>query len=193
MNSTPQLPGLEDLGRLSESFALLDAAYRDDADISLYGDNLAAWKHAVAEVRSREALLGAGQIVARAAVLLSSPFWLLATLFSTVIGVLSVYAGGWPARLLRPLHWLLARPAMMLVVVLERSWLRLPGLRPSLLLVALPLLPLAMVSGALVPASSEARTNKQMLCELWPLGERRLYWLQRYGNQEVRDRGSTRG
>ena len=183
LTTSSHLPEPDGLGPLSETFRLLDMAYAEEADVSLYGDNLRAWKDAVAQAGSSEVLLPAARFAAKAAVLLSSPLWLIATIFSAVIGVFSVYTGGWLSKLLLPVHWLLAAPLMKLAVTLCRAWVSLPAGRPLVILLAVPVLALTMVFGALVPTSSNVRSNKQMLCELWPLTERRLYWLARYGNE----------
>ena len=150
-----------------------------EVDFSLYGDNLQAWRDWLASQEEHEWLLTWAIRANKAGIALSLPLWMLATLLSVPLSLLSMLTGG---LLFWPFHWLLVRPLSFLVVGTSAVWPAVPPLRPLLLLTGPLLTSVSMVIISLIPdGNPDHQQARRILCELWPLSSRRLQWIAARG------------
>ena len=167
---------------LPQSLRLLRAAQADDADVSLYGAQLQAWRDWVEDIRARDFWLWVALFMTRVTVALALPVGLVGALVSIPFRMLARLTDGRSTLLLTPLRLVLLEPSLIALVATSRWWRRRNPLRPlSILLMPVPLF-LALVLTGLIPDDADARTNRQLLCQIWPLTEHRLLWLDTYGN-----------
>jgi len=152
-------------------------------DVSLHGDSLEAWEAWVASLQGSEWLLVWAMRLNRAVVIISLPFWLIAQLISIPLTFISILAFG---HLFLPFHWLVVRPLTYLVVWTSEIWTAAPAARPVLLLVGPLLVAVAMIMISLIPdMNADIRDSRRFLCELWPLSQRRLWWIAERGSGQA--------
>lgn len=166
---------------LSRSLELLRDFQQPDADVSLYGEQLQAWRDWVEESRSRNFWLWVALFTTKVTVALALPLGLVAALLSIPFRMLATLTDGRSNLLFAPLHAGLLRPSLRALVVLSHWW-RHSKLRPLLIPLAPVVLIVTLVLSALIPDDADARTNRQLLCQIWPLTEHRLLWLDLYGS-----------
>jgi hypothetical protein len=155
--------------------------YRPGMELILYDESLRAWRESVEAFQRSEWLLGWALRVTRAAVTISTPLWMIATGISAVLAPLHQLTGG---RAFLPLQWLVLYPLMAIVLLTSDLWTRAPPARPLLLVLAPPGITITMAMISLIPDEPEARRAKHVLCELWPLSQRRTRWIAEHGTGE---------
>jgi hypothetical protein len=153
----------------------------NEMDITLYGDSLKEWKEWVSSLKQQERLLPLAILLNKVFVYGSMPLWVIALL----IGIPFMFLHILTLRLLSaPL-----RALLLLLLALVRSsseiWAKSPVARPFLILSMPIIVALAMILIYLIPHESDVRQTKNVLCELWPLSERRLQWIATRGNGKV--------
>lgn len=149
-------------------------------DYSLYRENLKAWREWLALQEEQVWLLAWTIRVNRAAITVSIPLWLLATVISLPLRIVSLLTGGLPFW---PFHWLLVRPLTFLVLATSALWWAIRPLRPALLLLGPLITIMGMVVISLIPdGNPDHQSARHILCELWPLSQPRLDWIAEHGN-----------
>ena len=63
-------------------------------------------------------------------------------------------------------------------------WTKAAPARPFLLVMASPGIGITMAMISLIPDEPDARRAKHVLCELWPLSQRRIRWIADHGTGE---------
>ena len=147
-------------------------------DITLYGDNLQDWRDWIVTLENDEPLLRWAIRLRQNAIMLSMPFYLLGRIVGipmTFITNLTFGIAAIPFKLLESL-------AMTVVMGTSRHWPQSSSSRPLLLLIGPPAAATAMLIGSIPPAEPDVRETKEVLYQLWPLGQRRLEWIAERGN-----------
>lgn len=155
--------------------------YRPRMGLILYDESLRAWRESVESSQRSEWLLGWAMRVTRATVTISTPFWMIATGISAVLAPLHQLTGG---RAFLPLQWLVLSPLMAIVLLTSDLWTRVVSVRPLLLVLAPPGIAITMAMISLIPDEPDTRRAKHILCELWPLSQRRIRWIADHGAGE---------
>ena len=124
-----------------------------EMDISLYGDSLKQWNEWISSLQQQEWLIRWAMRANKVAITVSMPVWMIAR----VIGI----------------------PLMVLSSC--NTWTRVPASRPILLLFVPIVVILSMILISLIPYEPDIRDTKHILCELWPLSQRRLEWIAAHG------------
>ncbi len=149
-------------------------------DYTLYRENLTAWREWLASQEKQVWLLTWAIRVNRAAITVSMPLWLLATVISLPLRLVSLLTGG---LVFWPFHWLLIRPLTFLVLSASTLWWATPLLRPMFLLVGPLIMTTSMVVISLIPdGNPDHQSARHILCELWPLSQPRVDWIAEHGN-----------
>jgi hypothetical protein len=153
----------------------------NEMDITLYGDSLKEWKEWASSLKQQERLLPLAILLSKVFVYGSMPLWVIALL----IGIPFMFLDMLTFRLLSaPLRALLSL-LLALVRSSSETWAKSPFARPFLILSMPIIVALAMILIYLIPHESDVRQTKNVLCELWPLSERRLQWIATRGNGKV--------
>ncbi len=181
-----------------------------EMDISLYRDSLRQWKERVSSLRQQEWLLPSAMRVNKAAIVVSMPACAIARIIGIPLQFLDLivvvlrmrifqysvkvrksppkaeaiallFLIPWVTAPLRILLW----PLMCLVLDSCNVWVRVPATRPILLLFMPVVVILAMILISLIPYEPDIREVKYRLCELWPLSQRRLNWIDTYGSGKI--------
>ncbi len=155
--------------------------YRSGMRLILYDESLQDWREAVEASQRSEWLLDWALRVTRVTVTLSKPLWMIATGISAVVAPLYQWTGG---RAFRPLHWLVLSPLMATLLWTSDLWTKAAPARPFLLVMASPGIGITMAMISLIPDEPDARRAKHVLCELWPLSQRRIRWIADHGTGE---------
>ena len=146
-------------------------------DISLRGDNIEAWRQYIAVLKESEWLLSYGLVANNAAVLFTTPIWMSARVIGIPFQLLGVITMG-------AIHYLFQMaliPFWVLVLWTSTLWSSAPFARPFLLVIGPVNSALTMILVSLFPEQPSVRDSRIMLCELWPLSQRRLEWIKERG------------
>jgi hypothetical protein len=155
--------------------------YRSGKGLILYDESLQDWRDSVEASRRSEWLLGWSLRVTRATITFSKPLWMIATGISAVLAPLHQWTGG---RAFLPLQWLVLSPLMATLLLTSDLWTKSASVRPFLLVMAPPGIGITMAMISLIPDDPDARRAKHVLCELWPLSQRRIRWIAVHGTGE---------
>lgn len=157
-------------------------------DISLYGDSLKQWNEWVSVLQRQEWLLRWAMRVNKAVIAISMPLWMLARIIGIpiqlILGPIDLVTFGLLLAPLRILLW----PIFELVLSSCGIWTRVPAIRPILLLFVPIAVVASMILISLIPYESDIRDTKYILCELWPLSQRRLEWINAHGTGKVSEK-----
>jgi len=153
----------------------------NEMDIALYGDSLREWREWVSSLKKQEWLLPLAILLNKVLVYGSMPLWALATLIGPPFMSLDLLTSRLLSAPLRAVLFLLFGS----VRHSSKLWTEAPAARPLLLLFTPIIVALAIILMYLIPHESDARDTKHILCELWPLTERRLEWIATRGNGKV--------
>ncbi len=146
-------------------------------DISLRGDNLEAWREHIAILKESEWLLSFALLANNAAVLFTTPFWMSARVIGIPLQLLGVITMG----AIHYLFQMVLAPFWAVVLWTSGLWTTAPFARPFLLVVGPVNCALTMILVSLFPEHPDVRDSRIMLCELWPLSQRRLEWIKERG------------
>ncbi len=149
----------------------------DEMDISLYGDSLKQWNEWVSSLQQQEWLVRWAMRVNKVAITVSLPVWMIARVIGIPLQFIDVITFRLFTAPLRILLW----PIMGLVLSSCNIWTRMPASRPILLLFMPIAVILSMILISLIPYEPDIRDIKYILCELWPLSQRRLEWIAAHG------------
>lgn len=155
--------------------------YGNQIDVSLRGDNLEAWREHIAVLKESEWLLSSGLHANNAAVLLTTPFLMSARVIGIPLQLLGVVTMG----AIHYLFQLVLAPFWAMVLWTSGLWSSAPFARPFLLIVGPVNSGLTMILVSLFPEQPDVRDSRIMLCELWPLSQRRLAWIKERGRSSA--------
>ncbi len=153
----------------------------NEMDISLYGDSLKQWNEWVSSLKQQEWLLSWAISMNKAAVYVSMPLWMVARLVGIPLQFIDLITFRLFTAPLRILLW----PILGLVLSSSNIWRRSPATRVFLLPFVPILIMLAMTLVSLIPYEPDIRDTKYILCQLWPLSQRRLEWIDIHGTGKV--------
>jgi hypothetical protein len=152
-------------------------------DVTLYGASLDLWREYITSRQAEEWLLRWAIRFTKAAVTISLPLWMAATLIRVLLNFLVILTLGLFGLVLLPVHWLLIRPLTWAVLASADLWENRPVTRPLLLVLGPLVAAITMVIVSLTPdANVDFLRARLILCELWPLSNRRLRWIHEHGN-----------
>ena len=156
----------------------------DEIDISLYGDSLKQWNEWVSSLQQQEWLVRWAIRVNRVAVAVSMPIWMIARVIGIPLQFIDLVTFRIFTAPLRILLW----PILGLVLSSCSIWVRVPVTRLILLLLVPIAIALAMILISLIPYEPDIRDTKYILCQLWPLSQRRMEWIAAHGTgKDVRE------
>lgn len=161
----------------------------DEMDISLYGDSLKQWNEWVSSLQQQEWLLRWTIRVNKAIIYVSMPVWMVARFVGILIQFIDLITFRLFTVPLRILLWLI----LGFILSSCNIWTRAPAARPVLLMFVPMAVALAMVLISLISDEPDIRDTKYILCQLWPLSQRRLEWIAAHGTGKVVKESSSNG
>ncbi len=148
-----------------------------EMDISLYGDSLKQWNEWISSLQQQEWLIRWAMRANKVAITVSMPVWMIARVIGIPLMFIDIITWRLFTAPLRIVLW----PIMALVLSSCNTWTRVPASRPILLLFVPIVVILSMILISLIPYEPDIRDTKHILCELWPLSQRRLEWIAAHG------------
>lgn len=161
---------------MESEYAMDNFDFSNQIDISLRGDNLEAWRKHIATLKESEWLLSFALLANNAAVLATIPLRLSARVMGFPLQLLGIITMG----AIHYLFQIVLAPFWALVLWTSGLWSSAPFARPFLLVVGPASAALTLILVSLFPEQPDVRDSKILLCELWPLSQRRLAWIREH-------------